>query len=171
MAEEKPLEKLRTTWYQPGKVEWIGLRPARKATMQVVDTVNALEGRGLDGDRSAKNKPGGKRQVTLIQDEHLSAVAFMLDREKLAPELVRRNIVVSGINLQSLKGQPFRIGEALLEITGPCNPCSRMEKNLGKGGYNAMRGHGGWCAKVLESGEIGIGDTVAAQKKEEIPTN
>jgi MOSC domain-containing protein YiiM len=60
----------------------------------------------------------------------------------------------------SLKDKIFSIGEAVFEYSGECHPCSRMEINLGKGGYNATRGHGGITAKVLKSGLIKIGDVV-----------
>jgi MOSC domain-containing protein YiiM len=69
---------------------------------------------------------------------------------------------VSGINLLSLKGLRFRIGEAVLEGTGPCDPCSRMEENLGPGGFQAMRGHGGLTARVIEAGTVCVGDRVEA---------
>ena len=75
--------------------------------------------------------------------------------------LTRRNIVVSGINLLALAKRRFRIGEVVLETTGPCEPCSRMEENLGPGGYNAMRGHGGITARVAKGGTISVGDAVA----------
>jgi MOSC domain-containing protein YiiM len=68
--------------------------------------------------------------------------------------------VVSGINLLALKGQRFYVGDVLMEGTKPCAPCSRMEKALGPGGYNAMRGHGGICAVVLAGGDIAVGDAV-----------
>ena len=96
--------------------------------------------------------------MTLIQAEHIDSVASMLHRESLDPGLLRRNIVVKGINLLALKDKQFQLGEAVLEMTGLCHPCSRMEENLGAGGYNAMRGHGGITAKVIRGGEIKLGD-------------
>jgi MOSC domain-containing protein YiiM len=55
----------------------------------------------------------------------------------------------------------LRLGEEVeIEITGPCAPCSRMEEALGEGGYNAVRGHGGWCATVVRLGRLSVGDRV-----------
>jgi MOSC domain-containing protein YiiM len=143
---------------QIGKVEWIGLRPASRATLLEVEAVEAQTESGLTGDRYAGQN--GKRQVTLIQAEHLVATGAILGREPIDPQLTRRNIVVSGINLLSLMDQQFRIGEAILEVTGKCYPCQRMEENLGSGGYNAMRGHGGVTARVIKGGQIKLGDEV-----------
>ena len=100
------------------------------------------------------------RQVTLIQAEHLPVIAVLCGRDDVTPELLRRNIVVSGINLFALKKAQFRIGDAILEGTGPCVPCSRMEENLGPGGYNATRGHGGITARVIRAGTIRSGDQI-----------
>ena len=144
---------------QIGKVEWIGLRPASRATLVPVASVEAQTENGLTGDRYTGQN--GKRQVTLIQAEHLVAAGAILGREPIDPQLTRRNIVVSGINLLALKDQQFRIGEAVLEMTGKCFPCQRMEENLGPGGYNAMRGHGGITARVIKGGSINLGDEVA----------
>ncbi len=143
---------------RPGTVQWIGLRPARREAPVHPAEVNAIAGRGLEGDRY--DNKGGARQVTLIQGEHVAAVAAFLGRESLAPELLRRNLLVRGINLLALKDRRFRVGEAVLEWSGLCHPCSRMEEVLGPGGYNAMRGHGGITARVLESGRITIGSHV-----------
>lgn len=96
----------------------------------------------------------------MIQHEHLSVVAALLSRDEVRPDEVRRNLVVSGINLIALKNQAFRIGDAILEGSGPCVPCSRMTEVLGPGGYNAMRGHGGITVRVLEAGTIRVGDEV-----------
>jgi MOSC domain-containing protein YiiM len=144
---------------QDGKLEWIGLRPAHRVPVRGVTSVCAEAGRGLIGDRYAES-PGTKRQVTLIQAEHLPVIARLSGHASIPPEWSRRNLVVSGVNLLALKDRQFRIGTVLLEGTGLCHPCSRMEEVLGPGGYNAMRGHGGITARVLESGELHVGDAL-----------
>lgn len=125
----------------------------------MVDVVEVTSA-GLLGDHYAGRN--GKRAATLIQAEHLSAVASLSGHRQIDPALLRRNIVVRGINLIALKGRQFRIGGAIFEGTGPCDPCSRMEAALGIGGLNAMRGHGGLTAAVVQPGQIRIGDEVSA---------
>ena len=155
--EKKSIAYLTNQFAKTGTVELITIRPKRGdlPTMQL--SIEAIAGQGLLGDHYASN--GGKRQVTLIQAEHIQAVTSMLGKE-IDPLLLRRNIVVSGINLQALKGKKFKIGNAILVHTGDCHPCSRMEENLGEGGYNAMRSHGGITAKVIFSGLIQRGDAL-----------
>ena len=145
---------------QVGRLEWIGLSPEPRGAWLTVPTAVLLAGHGLEGDHHAKRKAGSKRQVTLIQAEHIPAVASLVHRKEITPELLRRNLVVSGINLIALKGRRFMIGDCELEGTGPCDPCSRMEENLGPGGLNAMRGHGGLTARVLTGSVIRVGDVV-----------
>jgi len=155
-----PLAALMNAPVRPGRVEWIGLRPARRADMQVVDIAILDTEVGMVGDRYAGRS--GNRQVTLIQRENLAAIAAHLGLDEVLPEQVRRNIVVSGLNLLALKDRRFRVGTALLEMTGDCHPCSRMEEIFGPGGYNAVRGHGGITARVLKDGEVRVGDAVTA---------
>jgi MOSC domain-containing protein YiiM len=155
------LKELQSRMYKAGKVMWIGIRPQRREEMQVLSEVMANNESGLAGDRYKNAK--GSRQVTLIQAEHIEAIRSILNQPSIDPGLLRRNIVVSGINLISLKEKKFKIGEALLEYSGECHPCSRMEENLGFGGYNAMRGHGGITARIINSGLIKIGDSVSIE--------
>ena len=156
----KPIEKLLNTLPQQGVVKWIGLRPERRAEINVVVEVEATTKAGLTGDRYAGSS--GKRQVTLIQYEHLPAIATILGMESVDPKLLRRNICVSGINLLALRDKQFQIGEVVMEFTGLCHPCSFMEETFGPGGYNAIRGHGGINARVLKAGTIKVGDQVSA---------
>jgi MOSC domain-containing protein YiiM len=145
---------------------WIGVRPGRREALTGLQEVMAEADRGLAGDHYSKR--GGKRQVTLIQSEHLQALGSLIGSPQIEPGIVRRNIVVSGINLLALKGKQFRIGEAVLAFTGLCHPCSLMETVLGPGGYNAMRGHGGIKAAVVSSGVIRVEDLVAALPDQEL---
>jgi MOSC domain-containing protein YiiM len=162
IAHLKTLHELLSTLPQTGCVEWIGLRPARREAMVAVQSVEALVDSGLRGDRYASS---GKRQVTLIQAEHLRVLEQLLAKP-VEPAMLRRNVVVSGINVIALKGARFRVGEALLVGTGPCEPCSRMEEALGPGGYNAMRGHGGITARIVEPGRINVGDAITFEDLE-----
>lgn len=157
LPEEKSFIELFQNYSQTGRVLWIGIRPQTRKPIQVLTETFANIG-GLSDDRYNKGNTESKRQVTLIQHEHLRAVASFLGKEYIDPALVRRNIVVKGINLNALKGKQFKIGEAILEMTGFCFPCSRMEENLGKGGYNAMRGHGGITCRVIQEGAIRVED-------------
>ena len=159
LSATSPLQLLLDTLPQHGKICWIGTRPGRKKPIIPVEKVEAITQKGLADDHFS-GSAGSKRQVTLIQQEHLAAIASFMGIKTVSPEMLRRNIVVSGINLLALKDKKFWAGEVLLEYTGECHPCSRMEETLGTGGYNAVRGHGGITARILSGGEIGLGDLI-----------
>lgn len=154
----KSIQELTSQFAQGGTVQLVTIRRERKQLPVSIEEVQALAEIGLEGDHYASK--GGKRQVTLIAQEHINGVASMLGVESVDPLILRRNIVTSGINLHSLKDKRFQIGEAILEYTGECHPCSRMEENLGTGGYNAMRGHGGITCKIIQSGRVAEGDPI-----------
>ncbi|MDO4263630.1 MAG: MOSC domain-containing protein [Deinococcus sp.] len=182
------MSQLRAHLPRPGRLEWIGLRTARRQPVLGVSEaeIHPLVGvlgdhgkvapprlRALGGEKTPGSGPEpapsspvraerGKRQVTLIQAEHLPVIAALagLESGAVTPELLRRNLLVSGLPLLALKDRRFWVGEVLLEGTGECHPCSRMEENLGAGGYNAVRGHGGITARVIAGGVVQVGDTV-----------
>lgn len=151
----------------PGELTWIGVRPKRREALKSVPGTKAVATRGLEGDHRMGKTPGSGRQVSIISEEFISQVAHFLGRDAIDPRLLRRNLVVKGINLNALRWQRFRIGSAVFEATQLCHPCARMEENLGKGGVAAMLGHGGLCAKVMESGNIAIGDEISVVVAEE----
>jgi MOSC domain-containing protein YiiM len=155
-----PLARLLNGPVHPGKIVWIGLRPRRKDAMSAIETATIDTDAGLVGDHYASRN--GARQVTLIQAESLRSIASHLGRSDVAAHDLRRNIVTEGINLMALKDRQFRIGEAVLQTTGECHPCSRMEDVLGVGGYNAVRGFGGITARVVRGGAIRLGDAIEA---------
>lgn len=190
------LRQLVQQFPRAGHLQQLLLRPARGVPMRAVDEALALAGLGLQGDRAVKpgaqpapvqatlfdagaTASGPKRQVTLIQAEHLPVIAALAGLPEVPAAWLRRNLVVAGLNLLAAKAlfkdQPLRLviggtgtsaadgvadDAVLLEVTGPCEPCSQMEARLGLGGYNAVRGHGGVTARVLRGGVLRQGDTV-----------
>lgn len=157
MQFNQTLTDLMQTFPRPGELLWIGIRPARQAPLLSLSEVSASMSSGLIGDHYAGRS--AKRQVTLLQWEHL-AVLSALTGMPVSAELLRRNLVVRGINLLACKNQQLQIGTVILQYTGLCQPCSRMETVLGRGGYNAMRGHGGINAQVVQDGVMRVGDPV-----------
>jgi MOSC domain-containing protein YiiM len=168
LKHDQTLSDLRSVNASTGRLCWIGLRPAHHQAMIMPNIATLLENKGFEGDHIAQYA-SKKRQISLIQAEHLAVIAKLMNTDTISAETLRRNLVIEGINLLGLKGQRFSIGDCTrqasiekntLEGTGPCHPCSRMEENLGSGGYNAMRGHGGITAKVIKGGTITIGNLV-----------
>ncbi len=164
------LRQLTQQFRQTGQLEAIYLRPARGIDCIAAQQTEAIAQKGLVGDRFSKtlsrNPLGSNRQVTLIQAEHVAVISAFIGAPVDAAKL-KRNLVVSGINLLAAKSlfkdqvMHINIGEVILQVTGPCEPCSKMETTLGQGGYNAMRGHGGVNAKIIKGGILNIGDYVS----------
>lgn len=141
-----------------GQICWIGVRPGRREPMQIKSDVLAIAGNGLEGDHY-DNRDGG-RQATIILAEDLAAAAQALGIEAIDPSMTRRNIVVSGVNLHLPVGTLVQLGECIVELTGPCHPCARMEENLGKGGTKALAHKGGFTAIIRTGGLLQLNDPV-----------
>ena len=165
------LRALSTRFPRSGRLDAIHLRPARGTPAISVLRAAAVAGRGLEGDRASARAGsatrGRSRQVTLIQAEHLPVIAALAGCTSVDPARLRRNLVVSGVNLLAARrlfdDRPLTLAigaSVVLEISGACDPCSAMEAALGPGGYNAMRGHGGATARIVTGGEILVGDAV-----------
>ncbi|WP_027328732.1 MOSC domain-containing protein [Marinimicrobium agarilyticum] len=158
-AQSRLLDKLCQDLPQ-GRLEWIGLRSERRGTVLVAETALAVEGQGLEGDHRMTKTPGSARQVTLISREFIEAIGRHTGHSSIDPALLRRNLVISGMNMNLLRHQRLQVGEAVLETTALCHPCSRMNEALGPGGAAAMYGYGGLCARIIQSGRMTVGDPV-----------
>jgi MOSC domain-containing protein YiiM len=137
----------------------MGVRPQPRAAIVEIAEARAIAGRGLTGDYRSRGA-GGRRQVTLIQAEHLKLIAAALGTWRVEPHETRRNIAVAGIDVLALKDRVFSIGEVVLEGTGVCAPCRKMDVSLGPGGAQAMRGFGGITARILAGGVLRLHDEV-----------
>lgn len=119
--------------------------------MAAAREIEAIENRGFAGCIHAR--PGGRRQVLLMDIETLEEFG-------LAPGAVKENITTQGIVLRALRiGERLRIGEALFEVTLSCEPCNRIEE-LGPGLEEAMRGKRGMLCRVVEGGQVRVGDEI-----------
>jgi len=118
--------------------------------MKEVEEVDAVYDKGLKG--CIHGRPGS-RQVLLMDAETLGNL-------EVAPGAVKENITTRGLDFQALSlGQVLRIGEAVLRITGPCEPCSRMD-DIRMGLQAELQGQRGWLCRVLEAGKIRRGDRI-----------
>jgi len=160
----KTIRDLNAPPHIAGRIDQIIVRGSSREPARAIEATVAVAGVGLADDRLGRRNEAelSTRQVTLIQREHLAVIAQLARVSRVDPIGLRRNLVLSGINLLALKNARLQVGEAVLEIVGPCQPCSRMEEAIGPGGYAAMRGHGGMTARVLTGGRIAVGDAVHA---------
>jgi MOSC domain len=149
-----------------GTVELIALAAEAEGPMKEVSTAEAVEGRGLLGDRYERkagtfSKPGGRGyDLTLVEAEALEELSAK--GVELAPIEARRNLVVKGIALDDLIGRRFRVGEVECYGQRRCEPCSHLERLTRPGVLRGLVHRGGLRADVLSSGRIRIGDSVAA---------
>ena len=154
---------MNTNNYISGRLEWIGVRE-NKGDIKSLDSVIAIKGKGLDGDKITLKK-SKKRQVTLMQKEHISVILSLAqedDQDKInnIQYYFKRNLLISNYNIHNLKGKLFTIGEAKFFGTGDCKPCKKIENQLGKKMLDAMQGMGGITAAVEQSGRIKISDKI-----------
>jgi MOSC domain-containing protein YiiM len=119
--------------------------------MKEIEEAEALQNKGLEG--CIHGRPNSKRQVSLMDFE-------TLERLGVPPGAVKENVTTRGLHFQQLRpGQHLRIGGSLLEITLPCDPCSRMDE-IRRGLQEELRGQRGWLCRVVESGTIRRGDRI-----------
>lgn len=126
--------------------------PGRKTGVSTAhDQLSAVAGHGFEGCAHA-NPP--KREVLFVSQEHLDGL-------ELQPGVIRENITVAGVDVEQWPiGQRVRAGDALFEITMVCDPCERMDA-LRPGLRERLEGKRGMLARVVEGGEVAVGDELS----------
>ncbi|MBI2820160.1 MAG: MOSC domain-containing protein [Acidobacteria bacterium] len=147
-----------------GVIEKIFITSKGGEPMQALTEVEAVEGSGLCGDRYLERTgywtTVDECEVTLIAGEDLDQIATSTSLGVLNGEH-RRNLVTRGIELMSLRGQRFRIGEAILEYDRPRPPCTYIQGLTGQQGLTRALGRrGGICVRVVKSGRIRLQDSI-----------
>jgi MOSC domain-containing protein YiiM len=148
-----------------GEVVSIYVAARAGAPMASRQSVEAIVGRGLEGDRYYEGSghwsstPGMGRQITLIEIETIEA----LEREKnivIAPGASRRNLVTRGVPLNHLVGREFQVGAVRLLGRRLCEPCEYLEGLTTKGVLTGLIHRGGLRADIVLGGPIHVGDSV-----------
>jgi len=126
--------------------------PKMRLPMEELQEANLLADLGFEG--CAHARPGGKRQVLLVDRETLEAMG-------LRPGVLRENITTDGLNVNGLPiGQQLRIGATVrLEVGMVCTPCDQMER-IRPGLRKELWGRRGMLCRVLEGGLIRPGDSI-----------
>lgn len=144
----------------------IHVAPERRMPLVEVDSIRAVPGRGLEGDRyfhergSYSKWPSAGREVTLIASETLRRLEDDFGI-RLGPGEHRRSLVTEGVELELLVGRDFTVGEVLLRGDRPCDPCRYLDSVATAGTYEALRKLGGGLrAVVLTEGIIRVGDGI-----------
>jgi MOSC domain-containing protein YiiM len=150
-----------------GFVVSLHVAPVAAAVMQSRDQVDAVAGRGLDGDRyfagtgTYSRDPGSGRHVTLVEIEAIESLKRDYGIE-LAPTQTRRNIITREVALNHLVDREFCIAEVRLRGMRLCEPCAHLEQLTKRGVLRGLIHRGGLRAEVLSGGTIRIGDPIAA---------
>ncbi|HEX2109599.1 MAG TPA: MOSC domain-containing protein [Rubrobacteraceae bacterium] len=147
-----------------GMVEEIYVTGEGSSPMERVEEIRAVEDGGLEGDRYKEGRGywtsyGDVCEVTLIEGEDLDEI----ENEGLGVKNGehRRNIITRGVDLESLRGCRFRIGEVVLEYDRPRPPCKHIQDMTEPGMTRALKRRGGICARVVEGGLIRSRDEIS----------
>ena len=121
---------------------------------QAVDSVRCVAGRGLEGDRFFDYKEDYKGQITFFSQEIFDAMSDILDIHDKSTAVVRRNVVVSGVDLNNLVGQRFTLQGIEFEGMKECSPCEWMDEAFGPGAMDFLKGRGGLRCRILTDGVL-----------------
>jgi MOSC domain-containing protein YiiM len=139
-----------------GEVQHLFTCLVHRFPMKEEAQVEAIANKGFKG--CIHGRPNSKRQVLLMDRE-------TLDKFGLPPGAIKENVTLKGMDFQTLTvGQRLKIGESVLEITVPCDPCPRMDE-IRMGLQEELRGQRGWLCRVVEAGKIRKGDSVVVMKE------
>jgi len=151
----------------PGRVASLHLHPPEPgAALQTVEAIEVIEAKGIFGEpryfgrKSRYKGQPSRRQVTLIEREQIAEHAATLGLESIPPGAVRSNIETLGINLISLIGHEIEIGEAILFLYAPRDPCAKMDAVCQGLRELMLDNRQGVLAQVIRSGKIRVGDSI-----------
>lgn len=132
-----------------------GLDPLAHGMVEV-ERFSCVAGRGVEGDRFFDYKKDYKGQITFFADEVYQLLCRDLGVNGRTPDVLRRNVISEGVDLNALIGEEFEIQGIRFLGTGECSPCYWMNQAFAPGAEAFLKGRGGLRAKILSSGTLSV---------------
>jgi MOSC domain-containing protein YiiM len=134
----------------------IHLAKATRLPMRAVERATVEAGKGIVGDRYH----GTRHRHVTVQSATALAAATAAYGAEVPAALTRRNLTVDAGEVPTVPGARIRIGEVLLEVVRVAAPCKLLDDTIGRGAQEALRRRGGSVCRVLEGGDLAVGDPV-----------
>ena len=143
-------------------------RPPDDYPLREVDEIECVAGRGIRGDRFYDYRHDYKGQITFFSQEVFDGLSAAFPHVRKSPGALRRNVVVSGINLNSLIGEEFELQGMRFLGTAHCRPCYWLDQAFAPGAEAWLKGNGGLRAQILTNGTLRIGAAALALAQREL---
>ena len=142
-------------------------RPAEDYPLEEVEEVECVAGHGIRGDRFYGYRQNYKGQITFFSQEVFDALSAAFPQVSKSPGVLRRNVIVSDIDLNALIGENFELQGIRFRGTAHCRPCYWLDEAFAPGAEAWLKGNGGLRAQILTNGTLkaGLAELVLAQRE------
>ena len=152
--------EIKNIWISPGH-DFVGQHGKERGNhgVEACSSVNCVAGMGIEGDRYFGHKENFKGQITFFSEEIAAGLEQHLNLPEVDRSAMRRNVIISGVDLNTLVGRQFRLGELVLTGSEECSPCYWMDKAVAPGAHEWLKGNGGLRCRIVASGVLSTGET------------
>ncbi len=135
--------------------------------LQEVSSIECVAGHGIRGDRFYDYRDDYKGQITFFSEEVFDRLSSAFPEVKKSPGVLRRNVIVSGVDLNALIGETFALQGVRFLGTAHCKPCFWLDTAFAPGAEAWLKGNGGLRAQILTNGRLNTGaaELVLAQRE------
>ena len=142
-------------------------REPEEFPLQEVSSIECVAGHGIRGDRFYDYRDDYKGQITFFSEEVFDRLSSAFPEVKKSPGVLRRNVIVSGVDLNALIGETFALQGVRFLGTVHCKPCFWLDTAFAPGAEAWLKGNGGLRAQILTSGRLNTGaaELVLAQRE------
>ncbi len=152
--------RIRGIWVSPGH-DFVGRKDLGRLDhgVETRDSIECHAGKGIVGDRYYDNREDYKGQITFFDAAIADKLKAALKLAAIDPSRFRRNVLLEGIDLNSLIGMRFTLGGIEFSGSEECRPCFWMNEAIAPGAHDWLKGHGGLRCRIHSSGKLNAGDS------------